>query len=81
VINVDLLWLAVFAVMMSLVGAFYYLRVVKLMYFDEPVDATPLLATTPTRVLMSANGLAVLALGLAPQPLMAWCMAAIQRSL
>jgi NADH-quinone oxidoreductase subunit N len=81
VVNVDLLWLAVFAVMMSLVGAFYYLRVVKLMYFDDPVDPQPLLASTPSRVLMSANGLAVLALGLAPQPLMAWCMAAIQRSL
>ena len=81
VVNVDLLWLAVFAVMMSLVGAFYYLRVVKLMYFDEPADPAPLEASASSRALMSANGLAVLALGLVPQPLMAWCMVAIQRSL
>jgi NADH-quinone oxidoreductase subunit N len=81
VVDIGLVWLAVFAVMMSLVGAFYYLRIVKLMYFDEPVDTAPVTATADARVLMSVNGLAVLALGLMPQPLMAWCLLAIQRSI
>jgi NADH-quinone oxidoreductase subunit N len=82
VVNVQIVWLAVFAVLMSLIGAFYYLRVVKLMYFDAPVE--PVAAFTigiDARALMSVNGLAVLALGLLPQPLMAWCLYAIQRSM
>jgi len=73
-------WLAVVAVMFSLVGAFYYLRVVKLMYFDDAVDAAPIEARTDMRLLLSANGIAVLALGIAPQPLMGLCLAAIQQS-
>jgi NADH-quinone oxidoreductase subunit N len=81
VVDIGLVWLAVFAVLMSLIGAFYYLRIVKLMYFDEPVDAQPFSASADARVLMSVNGLAVLALGLLPQPLMAWCLLAIQRSM
>ena len=48
------------------VGAFYYLRVVKLMYFDEPVDTTPIEARADTRVLLSVNGLALLLLGIFP---------------
>ncbi|MCX7199847.1 MAG: proton-conducting transporter membrane subunit, partial [Proteobacteria bacterium] len=81
VVDIGMVWLAVFAVMMSLVGAFYYLRIVKLMYFDEPVDTTPFSATADARVLLTVNGLAVLVLGLLPQPLMAWCLLAIQRSM
>lgn len=73
-------WLAVVAVLFSLVGAFYYLRVVKLMYFDEPLDAAPIEARADMRVLLSANGLAVLALGIVPQPLMGLCLTAIQQS-
>jgi NADH-quinone oxidoreductase subunit N len=71
--------LVVFAVLMSVVGAFYYLRVVKLMYFDAPVDNTPLRASADMQVLLSANGLAVLALGLMPQPLLALCAEAIRQ--
>jgi NADH-quinone oxidoreductase subunit N len=73
-------WLAVLAVMFSLIGAFYYLRVVKLMYFDDADDATPISAAADMRMLLSANGVAVLLLGVAPQPLMGLCLAVIQQS-
>ncbi len=71
-------WLAVAAVVFSLIGAFYYLRIVKLMYFDEPRDAVPLGGSTGVRVLMSANGLALLVFGIIPQPLVALCLTAIK---
>ena len=71
-------WLAVFAVLLSLVGAFYYLRVVKLMYFDEPKDTAPIEGHADMRMLLSANGLALLALGIVPQPLMGLCFIAIK---
>ena len=57
--------LAVFAVLLSLIGAFYYLRIVKVMYFDEPVDASPIVPARATcRRLLAVNGAAVLLLGL-----------------
>ena len=71
------IWLAVAAVILSLVGAFYYLRVVKLMYFDEPKDAAPIPEHPEMRALLSANGLVLLLFGILPQPLMALCFAAI----
>jgi NADH-quinone oxidoreductase subunit N len=72
------LWLAVAAVMLSLVGAYYYLRVVKLMYFDEPADAAPVPGHPGAiRVLLSANGLGLLLLGLYPGALMALCYTAM----
>jgi NADH-quinone oxidoreductase subunit N len=73
--------LAVFAVMMSLVGAFYYLRVVKVMYFDEPITATTVSAPVDVRVVLSANGALVLLLGLLPGGLMALCANAIKQML
>ncbi|PUE52696.1 NADH-quinone oxidoreductase subunit NuoN [Limnohabitans parvus] len=73
--------LAIFAVLMSLIGAFYYLRVVKVMYFDEPVTATTVSATTDVRVVLSVNGLLVLVLGIVPGALMALCADAIARML
>jgi NADH-quinone oxidoreductase subunit N len=73
--------LAIFAVIMSLIGAFYYLRVVKVMYFDEPVTATTVSATTDVRVVLSVNGLLVLVLGIVPGALMALCADAIARML
>jgi NADH-quinone oxidoreductase subunit N len=79
-VEVGLVWLAVVAVATSLVGAFYYLRVVKLMYFDEPVDRTPVEARVDTRILLSANGLALLLLGVFPQWLMGLCVIALARS-
>jgi NADH-quinone oxidoreductase subunit N len=73
--------LAVLVVLFSLIGAFYYLRVVKLMYFDEPLDNTPISAALDMRVLMSANGLAIAGLGLMPQALMSLCAFALLRSI
>jgi NADH-quinone oxidoreductase subunit N len=74
--------LAVVAVLFSLVGAFYYLRIVKLMYFDDPVEgrnaSESIAGNGEMRVLLSLNGLALLALGLMPQPLMSLCFAAIK---
>jgi NADH-quinone oxidoreductase subunit N len=73
--------LAIFAVIMSLIGAFYYLRVVKVMYFDEPVTATTVSADADVRVVLSINGLLVLVLGIVPGALMALCADAIARML
>ena len=81
VIDKGMLWLAVVAVLFSLVGAFYYLRVVKLMYFDAPQDSAPLHSSADVRALISANGLAILVLGLLPGGLMDLCQRAIQASL
>ena len=67
------LGLAIFAVIMSLIGAFYYLRVVKVMYFDEPVTATNVSASLDVRLVLSTNGLLVLLLGIFPGALMALC--------
>jgi NADH-quinone oxidoreductase subunit N len=82
-VNAGQVWLAVAAVAFSVVGAYYYLRIVKLMYFDEPRDAlqgVPAFSgqSAATRVLLSANGLALLVLGLLPQPLLTLCFAAIK---
>jgi NADH-quinone oxidoreductase subunit N len=74
-------WLAVVAVVMSVIGAFYYLRVVKVMYFDAPDDTSAIRAPAELRVLLSANGLAIAALGIAPQMLMSLCAYALLASL
>jgi len=77
VVQVDQIWLAVVAVIFSVIGAFYYLRVVKLMYFDEPTETGAFQEGFGLRLVLSANGLAVLGLGLYPAALMAWCLGAI----
>lgn len=69
--------LAVFAVMMSLVGAFYYLRVVKLMYFDAPLQTAAIDAPTDVRIVLGINGALVLLLGIVPGGLMALCASAL----
>ncbi|HEX4943850.1 MAG TPA: NADH-quinone oxidoreductase subunit NuoN [Usitatibacteraceae bacterium] len=74
-------WLVVFAVLMSVVGAFYYLRLVKLMYMDEPAGEITIAPRLDMRVLLSANAIAVLALGIVPAPLMDLCARAITASL
>jgi len=79
-VDVGLVWLAVVAVLMSLIGAFYYLRIVKLMYFDDPVDQAPLESRFDTRVLLSLNGLALLFFGVFPQQLMGMCVVALTHS-
>jgi NADH-quinone oxidoreductase subunit N len=73
--------LAVFAVVMSLIGSFYYLRVVKVMYFDAPITATTVSAPADVRVILSLNGALVLILGIFPGGLMTLCAQAIIKTL
>ena len=80
-LNAGYVWLVVFAVMMSVIGAFYYLRVVKLMYFDAPVESTPIEAPAIVRGVMAINVLALLVLGVVPGALMTACYNAIKASL
>ncbi|MDQ3185713.1 MAG: NADH-quinone oxidoreductase subunit NuoN [Pseudomonadota bacterium] len=81
VLSAGYIWLAVVAVLFSLIGAFYYLRIVKLMYFDEPETDALILPQSDVKLLISANGLAVLAFGIFPQALMALCAYAIRQSI
>ncbi|WP_399678058.1 NADH-quinone oxidoreductase subunit NuoN [Xenophilus sp.] len=73
--------LAVFAVITSLIGAFYYLRVVKVMYFDEPLTATTVAAPRDVRAVLTLNGALILVLGILPGGLMALCAQAIVATL
>ena len=75
------IWLAVVAVLFSLIGAFYYLRIVKLMYFDTPESHAPIILGQDTALLISVNGLGVLLIGLLPGTLMSVCAVAVQQSL
>jgi NADH-quinone oxidoreductase subunit N len=77
VLNVDYTWLAVVAVLFSVVGAYYYLRVVKLMYFDDPTDSAVLGGSWLMRSLLSANALLVFILGVAPAALITICQRAL----
>ncbi|MBS1228678.1 MAG: proton-translocating NADH-quinone oxidoreductase, chain [Proteobacteria bacterium] len=82
VVAAGYLWLAIAAVFFSLVGAYYYLRVVKVMYFEPPpANAHRIDATFDVKLLLSANGLAVAAIGIFPQTLMSLCAVALLRSL
>jgi NADH-quinone oxidoreductase subunit N len=81
VVQAGHIWLAVVAVLLSLIGAFYYLRIVKLMYFDAPESHAPITVGSDTALLMSANGLGVLLLGLLPGALMSVCAVSVQQSL
>jgi NADH-quinone oxidoreductase subunit N len=76
VVSIDLVWLAAVAVFFSIIGAFYYIRAVKVMYFDRPIDDAPLVASMDARVMMSINGLAMLGFGLFPAALLGACRAA-----
>ena len=73
--------LAVVAVLLSLIGAFYYLRLIKTMYFDEPVDTAPIEGSGEFKTLLSLNGGAVLVFGLLPGGLMAVCAQAVVQAL
>ena len=73
--------LAVIAVLLSLIGAYYYLRIVKTMYFDEPLDSTPVKGDMGTGLLLAVNGLAALMFGVFPDWLMAACRDAVQKAL
>ncbi len=76
-VNGGLLWLAILGVLCAVVGCFYYLRVIKVMYFDEPVgEAMPRSKDRVLGVVLGVNALALLALGLAWNPIMVWCQQA-----
>jgi NADH-quinone oxidoreductase subunit N len=74
VVQIDMLWLALVAVFFSIIGVFYYLRIIKVMYFDEAVDDQPLNSSREMQITLSSNALLVLALGLYPAGLMALCL-------
>jgi NADH-quinone oxidoreductase subunit N len=76
VISVDMVWLALVAVFFSIIGAFYYLRAVKVMYFDKPITEGRLVSSMDTQVAVSVNGLSMLAFGLFPAALFSACQAA-----
>jgi NADH-quinone oxidoreductase subunit N len=75
------LWLVIVAVLLSLVGAYYYLRIVKLMYFDAPTDMSPIVADRGMQITLSINGIAVVFLGILPGTLMTACLQAISQAL
>lgn len=73
IIDINLVSVAIIAVLMSVIGAFYYLRIIKVMYFDKAEQNEPLEAPTDMQVMISVNALTVLALGLFPGALLAVC--------
>ena len=79
-LNAGYTWLVVFAVLMSVIGAYYYLRIIKVMYFDAPTDTAPIVSRFDMRGLLAINAFALLALGLFPGALMTACLNAIQVS-
>jgi len=81
VIAIGLVWLAVYAVVMSLIGAYYYIRVIKVMYFDEPVDTAPIVVGNGAQATMAVNGMLILLLGIVPGPLVSLCAASIRQAL
>ena len=74
VVDIDLVWMAIIAVFFSIIGIFYYLRIIKVMYFDEAEDAQPLQCGRDMQIALSTNGLAILALGFYPAALMSLCV-------
>jgi NADH-quinone oxidoreductase subunit N len=78
VLNVNMTWLAVVAVLFSVVGAFFYLRIVKMMYFDEPTDTTVIGGSMLMRTVLSANALLVFGFGIIPGTLLQICQLALK---
>jgi NADH-quinone oxidoreductase subunit N len=72
VVSIDMTWLALVAVAFSIIGAFYYLRVVKFMYFDKPIDDSPVEVGASAQLVLGINGLAMLVLGFFPTLIMAY---------
>ncbi len=81
VANAGMVWLAVVAVMFSLIGAFYYLRIVKTIWFDEAVDTSAISTPLDMRIIMSLNGVAIVVMGVIPGSLLAVCYTAMQATL
>jgi NADH-quinone oxidoreductase subunit N len=81
VLAAGMVWLAVVGVLLSLVAAFYYLRIVKLMYFDAPPDGAPVVVGGAVAGFLGLNGALVLILGLLPGPLLSLCLEAVRQAL
>jgi NADH-quinone oxidoreductase subunit N len=81
VANAGMVWLAVVAVMFSLIGAFYYLRIVKTIWFDEAIDTSAISTPLDMRIIMSLNGVAIVVMGVIPGSLLAVCYSAMQATL
>ncbi len=77
VVQADLVWLAVLAVIFAIIGAFYYLRIIWMMYFEKADDTTPICAKMDFKIALSANALVILLLGLAPHALIQMCKQAL----
>jgi len=77
IVKVDLIWLAILGVVFSVIGAFYYLRIIWVMYFEKPEDNAEIEGNIDMQIALSLNGLAILGLGLMPQGLMAICVSAL----
>jgi len=77
-VNAKIIWLAALALVFAIIGAYYYLRVVKVMYFEAPDDSSVLKITKAARLMISINGLAVLLLGIFPGSLLEICRIATQ---
>ena len=76
-VNVGLVWLAIFGVVFSVIGAFYYLRVVKCIYFDKSEQSELIEISLDTEIIISVNGLLLVVIGLYPTALMTWCSVAL----
>lgn len=78
IVQIDLVWLAIVAVLLSVIGLYYYLQVIKVMYFDKPAEGQVITIkqALDVKILLSANSLSLLLLGIFPSLLMAWCIAA-----
>ncbi len=74
VVDIDMVWMAIIAVFFSIIGIFYYLRIIKVMYFDDAEDTQPLECGRDMQIALSTNGLAILALGFYPAALMSLCV-------
>ena len=81
VVDAGQVWLSVVAVMFSLIGAFYYLRIVKTIWFDEAVDASPIVVPADMRAMLSVNGVAIVLLGVVPGSLLTACFHAMRSTL
>jgi NADH-quinone oxidoreductase subunit N len=80
-LNAHMVTLGVFAVLMSLIGAFYYLRVVRIMYFEDAEDRAAIVVRPEMQLALSVNALALLALGVMPERLLVLCIDAVRQSL
>ena len=78
VVQVDMVWLAVLAVLFTVIGLFYYLRVIKVMYFDKPLpeQTITIKEALDVKLLLGANSLSLILLGMFPSLLMAYCVLA-----